>query len=138
TYSQPRGSRWALAQHFAAPTSSTRIPGRTYRVRSASNEYAFAFQTGSSQPTDGSFASTSSSGRYQPSLRAFTTQPSISRRFAAIPGRDSSSSRGIPSSTAYSRLQPVQRSGPEPCSGERQTGQRSSSRSAVVTGGTAV
>ena len=64
------------------------------------NEYSFDRHTGSSHPTCGSPASISSSSRYQPSRFAFSSQPSISRRFAAIPGSESSRSRGIPSSTS--------------------------------------
>jgi hypothetical protein len=68
------------------------------------NENSFACHTESVQPrsrtTNGRAASTSSSGSYHCSFRAFSTQPSISSRFSRMPGSASSSIRGIPSSTA--------------------------------------
>ena len=98
-------------QHFAAPTSSTRIPGSS-SPSSRSNECSFAFHVRSSQPQSrvryGSAASTASSGSYQPWSRAIAAQPSASRAFSVTPGAVSSSSRGMPSATGYDRPQPRQ------------------------------
>src|SRR5205085_941694 len=127
---------------FAAPTSRTRSPrsGPTYRSSSTWKEWPLAPQLASSQPrsrfTNGSTASTRSSGSYQPSARAFSTQPAVSPSFSRAPGRSSCSSRGIPSSTPKERPQPPQES--ELSSSRRdarQKGQRRSSRRAVSTSG---
>ena len=70
TYSTPSGTRCCAAHAFAAPTSSTRIPGRTYRSSSSENECSFARHVLSSQLRSrvryGRWASISSSGSYQP------------------------------------------------------------------------
>ena len=97
-------------------------------------------QFGSSQPrsrfTNGNTASTRSSGSYQPSARAFSTQPAVSPSFWRAPGRSSCSSRGIPFSTRNERPQPPQASAASASRREvRQKGQRRSSRRAVSTSG---
>ena len=113
------------------------MPGRTYRSSSSENECSLAFQVVSSQSRSrvryGRWASTSSSGSYQPSSRAIAGQPAISARFSAMPGRRSSSMRGIPSSTGKTAPQPVQRSpSAAPSSALRQTGQHMTSSGGIT------
>src|SRR5581483_5027422 len=139
TYSQSRSSQKRAPHAFAAPTSRTRSPrpSRMYRSRRTWNECPFARQFGSSQPrwrlTNGSTRSTSSSGSYQPSAFAFSSHPSASRSFSGAPGRSGWSMSGMPFGARPNvRPQPVHRRSPSSRTAAPQTGQRRSSRRAVM------
>ena len=139
TYSQPSGTRCCAAHAFAAPTSSTRIPGRTWRSTSSENECSVARQFLSSQPR-----SRLRYGRWRVDLVvAARTNPAPSpsppspRSRAASPRCRAAGRRA--SAACRPRRDTSRRSGRTRASGLRrrasraQTGQRRMSRSGIVT-----
>ena len=126
TYSQPRGRRCSEAQLFAAPISSTRSPGSTYRSSRSWKPCSVAAQARSSQPRsrfrNGSAASIRSSASYQPCSFASSGQAASSRSFASIPGASRSRRLAMaPSAVAYRR--PQERQASDSSSAPRQAGQ---------------